>query len=113
MVSRARSFACEASSTNQGKRQMHNEQYLHEYNRLLAFKDDSESIQQWVEYRATNSRTKLRKRDYKLYEKEALAIRKFSSGERCGEIAKQLRVSTSFVYSVIYRLRQKGAKLES
>lgn len=84
---RARSFASEAAKSSIGRRLLNNEQHFHEYARLLESQDEKESIRTWVNYKCSNSRIKLNKRQVKMFEKEAQVLLKLKQSAKTACIA--------------------------
>ena len=97
MSDRLRSLKEDSSNSKEGKRRLNNEVLLDNYLKIGSRASNMVQLQHWVEFRASTAKVKLKKRDLKLYQKEAIVLNKYLQGVRPRVIAHEIQVLRSFI----------------
>ena len=104
---RLRSLQEDGSNSKEGKRKLNNEVLLDNYIKIGSRASNMVQLQHWVEFRASTAKVKLKKRDLKLYQKEAAVLSKYIDGAKPRAIAHEMQVLRSFIHRSYTKYQKK------
>ena len=104
---RLRSLQSVRGTSKEGRRLLNNEVLLDHHLKIGTNISTPNGIERWVEFRVAASQIKLKKRDLKLYQKEAAVLSKYIDGAKPRAIAHEMQVLRSFIHRSYTKYQKK------